>query len=68
MHRDAVGRGDRVLLVDDVLATGGTMAAACKLVEKGGGRVAGAACVVELTFLEGRKKLKGRDVFSIVGY
>ena len=68
IHRDAVEKGDRVLVVDDVLATGGTMAAACKLVEKGGGRVAGAACVIELTFLDGRKKLRGRDVFSIVKY
>lgn len=68
MHRDAVGKGDRVLMVDDLLATGGTMAAACKLVEKGGAQVAGAAFVIELNFLNGRRKLKGRNVFSIIGY
>jgi len=68
MHKDAVKKGQRVLVVDDVLATGGTLIGACKLVEKVGGVVAGGACVLELTFLDGQKKLKGRDFYSIVQY
>jgi adenine phosphoribosyltransferase len=68
MHVDAVGKGDRVLIVDDLLATGGTAAAAARLVERGGGTVAGLAFVVELAFLEGRKQLAGRTVFSILDY
>ena len=68
IHRDAVEKGLRVLVVDDVLATGGTLAGACRLVEKLGGVVAGCACLVELTFLKGRARLKGRDVFSLVSY
>ncbi len=68
IHRDAVEKGRRVLVVDDVLATGGTLAGACRLVEKLGGVVAGCACLVELTFLKGRARLKGRDVFSLVSY
>lgn len=68
IHRDAVEKGRRVLVVDDLLATGGTLAGACKLVEKVGGVVAGCACLVELSFLKGRARLKGRDVFSIVRY
>ena len=54
--------------MDDLLATGGTLSGACRLVEKVGGVVAGCACVIELGFLNGRKKLKGRDFFSIVKY
>jgi adenine phosphoribosyltransferase len=57
-----------VLLVDDVLATGGTMAAACKLVEVVGGVVAGCAFLIELGFLNGRAPLAGRDVFSLITY
>ncbi len=68
IHKDAVKKGQRVLVVDDVLATGGTLVGACKLVEKVGGLVAGSACLIELTFLDGLKKLKGRDFFSIVQY
>ncbi len=68
IHKDAVGRKRRVLIVDDVLATGGTMAGTCKLVEKVGGVVAGCAVLVELGFLKGRKKLKKRDVFALVNY
>ena len=60
--------GQRVLMVDDVLATGGTMAAGCKLVERAGGLVVACAFLVELGFLEGRKKLDGYEVFSLVGY
>jgi adenine phosphoribosyltransferase len=68
IHKDAVKKGQRVLVVDDVLATGGTMVGACKLVEKVGGVVAGAACLIELSFLNGVQKLKGRDFFSIIKY
>ena len=68
MHVDGVAKGARVLMVDDLLATGGTMAAGCKLVEQAGGIVHGAAFLVELKFLEGRKKLGGYDVFSLITY
>jgi adenine phosphoribosyltransferase len=68
IHRDAIEKGRRVLVVDDLLATGGTLAGACKLVEKVGGVVAGCACLVELAFLKGRARLKGRDFFCIVRY
>lgn len=68
IHKDAVKKGQRVLIVDDVLATGGTLVGACKLVEKVGGVVAGNACLIELTFLKGLPKLKGRDFYSIVQY
>ncbi len=65
---DAIAPGARVLLVDDVLATGGTMAAACKLVEEVGGVVAGCAFFIELAFLNGRAPLAGRDCFSLLTY
>jgi len=68
MHIDAVSPGQRILLVDDVLATGGTLQACVRLVEKAGGIVAGCAFVVELAFLSGRKKLEGYPVFSLVTY
>ena len=58
----------RVLIVDDLLATGGTAAASCKLVEKLGGTIAGLAFIVELTFLKGRDKLLSHDVFSVLSY
>lgn len=68
MHKDAVAKGQRVLIVDDLLATGGTMIGAAKLIEKMDGVVAGCAVVVELSFLDGRKKLGKRDYFTIVKY
>ncbi|MFN7948115.1 MAG: adenine phosphoribosyltransferase [Blastocatellia bacterium] len=68
IHRDAVGNGHNVLIVDDLLATGGTAGAVVKLVEKLGGKVAGLAFVVELEFLNGREKLAGYDVFSLLKY
>jgi len=68
IHKDAVGPGERVLVVDDVLATGGTAAAAGRLVERLGGHVAGYAFLVELGFLGGRKSLGEADVFSLIQY
>ncbi len=67
-HRDAVQPGQTVLIVDDLLATGGTAAAACRLVEDLGGTVAGLVFAVELTFLKGRDKLAGRDIHSLLLY
>lgn len=68
LHRDAVRPGQAVLLHDDLLATGGTALAACRLVEALGGVVAGIAVVAELTFLPGRATLAGYDVMSLVTY
>jgi adenine phosphoribosyltransferase len=68
IHRDAFGKGERVLVVDDLLATGGTAAAAARLTEKIGAEVVGMAFVVELEFLEGRAKLPGRRVHALVRY
>jgi adenine phosphoribosyltransferase len=68
IHRDAIEPGQRVLILDDLLATGGTAAAVAKLVEKLGGQVAGLGFVVELDFLKGREKLAGYDVFSLLHY
>ena len=68
MHVDGVVAGQRVLLVDDVLATGGTMEAGAKLIEQAGATVAGAAFLVELAFLNGRQKLAKYDVFSVLTY
>jgi len=68
MHKDAIGQGHRVLIVDDLLATGGTAAAAARMVGNVGGSVAGIGFVVELTFLNGRHKLSGLDVFSLLQY
>jgi adenine phosphoribosyltransferase len=68
MHIDGVHAGARVLLLDDLLATGGTMQAACSLIEKAGGKVAGCAFVVELSFLGGREKLQPHEVFSLIRY
>jgi adenine phosphoribosyltransferase len=68
IHRDAIGPGTRVLIVDDLLATGGTAKAVTQLVEQLGGEVAGLGFLVELTFLGGREKLRGYDVFSLLQY
>lgn len=68
IHQDAVKPGERVLICDDLLATGGTAAAAAELVRKLGGEVAGAAFAVELSFLNGRSKLAGIDAFSLIKY
>jgi adenine phosphoribosyltransferase len=68
MHADAIQPGQNVLIVDDLLATGGTAAAVARLVEQLGGKVAGLGFVVELDFLKGRAKLPGYDVFSLLQY
>ena len=68
LHTDAVSPGARVLLVDDLLATGGTMRASCQLIEKAGGQVVECAFLVELCFLNGRKKLKPYEAFSIIRF
>jgi adenine phosphoribosyltransferase len=68
IHRDAVKSGERVLVCDDLLATGGTAAAATQLIRNLGGEIAGAAFAVELNFLHGRKKLEGTEVFSLIQY
>ncbi|MEW6128770.1 MAG: adenine phosphoribosyltransferase [Acidobacteriota bacterium] len=68
IHKDAIGNGHRVLIADDLLATGGTAKAVVDLVEKLGGIVAGLAFVVELNFLNGREKLKGYKVTSLLQY
>lgn len=66
VHIDAVRPGARVLLVDDLLATGGTMGAACHLIAKAGGQVAECAFLIELAFLHGREQLKPHEVFSVL--
>lgn len=68
IHSDAVGEGHRVIIADDLLATGGTARAVVDLVEKLGGEVVGLAFVVELEFLPGREKLAGYDVRSLIKY
>ncbi|MBW2700885.1 MAG: adenine phosphoribosyltransferase [Deltaproteobacteria bacterium] len=68
LHVDAVKKGQRVLIIDDLLATGGTAAATAKLVEKQGGQVAGFAFVIELGFLEGRNKLTPHPVKYLLKY
>jgi adenine phosphoribosyltransferase len=68
IHRDAIGDGSRVIIADDLLATGGTAKAVCDLVEGLGGKIEGLVFVVELEFLPGRKKLEGYDVRSLIKY
>ena len=68
VHVDGVAPGAQVLIVDDLLATGGTVQAAAKLIEKAGGHVAGCGFVVELAFLRGRERLQPHDVFSLTTY
>jgi len=68
VHSDAIENGGKVLMVDDLLATGGTMAAACKLIEQIGGTVAGIAFLIELADLQGRKKIADYKVASIITY
>jgi len=68
IHADAIEKGRRVLILDDLLATGGTLAATAKLVEKLGGLVEEITVIIELTFLKGREKLPGKNVYSLVQY
>ncbi|MBI1979343.1 MAG: adenine phosphoribosyltransferase [Elusimicrobia bacterium] len=68
MHEDAIQPGTKVLIVDDLLATGGTARATAELVEKAGGTIVGLAFVIELEFLKGRKNLNGYDIFSLIKY
>lgn len=68
IHKDAIQPGQRVLITDDLLATGGTIDATIQLVEQLGGVVAGIAFLVELTYLEGRKKLEGYDIMTLMNY
>ncbi len=68
IHKDAIQKGDKILLHDDLLATGGTMEAACKLVERLGGEVVQISFLIELNFLHGRDKLKKYDVRSLIQY
>jgi adenine phosphoribosyltransferase len=68
IHEDAVERGQRVLIVDDVLATGGTAGAAIELVGKLGGELHGVAVLIELLFLNGRSRIPGNDIYSVLQY
>jgi adenine phosphoribosyltransferase len=68
MHRDALRPGAKVLMVDDLLATGGTMRAACQLVEKVGGEIVGVTCLIELKALHGRKRLSAYHVHAVICY
>ena len=68
MHEDAVTKGDRVLVIDDLIATGGTLAATCNLVEKLGGEITEIAAIIELTFLNGRKLIGDRPLHVLIEY
>jgi len=68
VHIDGFGDGAKVLLIDDLLATGGTLEAACKLIIQAGAQVVGCAVLVELSFLNGRERLRPHDVFSLIRY
>jgi adenine phosphoribosyltransferase len=68
IHKDAISEGERILVVDDVLATGGTALATAKLTERCGGKVAGIAMIMELSFLGGRERLTDYELFSLIAY
>lgn len=68
IHRDAIGRGQKVLVIDDLLATGGTLAATCRLVKALGGDIVEVATLIELTFLHGREKLGGLPYYTVMQF
>jgi len=68
IHKDAIRKGEKILIVDDLLATGGTVAAACRLVKRLKGEIKGLSFLIELSFLNGRRKLKGYDIYSVITY
>jgi adenine phosphoribosyltransferase len=68
IHTDAISKGQKVLVIDDLLATGGTIAATCRMVEKLGGEIVAVAFLIELDFLKGREKLGDREVWSLIHY
>jgi adenine phosphoribosyltransferase len=68
IHKDAIKKGQKVIIVDDLIATGGTLEAACKLVEELGGEVAGIVVVMELAGLKGRERLKDYDIYATITY
>ncbi len=68
MHEDSIKPGEKVILVDDLLATGGTMAATVDLVKKLGGEILGISFIIELDFLKGREKLKNYPIYTLVNY
>jgi adenine phosphoribosyltransferase len=68
IHQDAITPGERVLIVDDVLATGGTARATADIVERIGGKIVGVACLIELGFLHGRSRLEGYELFTLLNY
>ncbi len=68
VHNDAIGKGSKVLMVDDLLATGGTMAAACRLIEKIGGQIIGITFLIELSDLPGREKLTDYNINTVLTY
>lgn len=68
IHRDSIAKGDRVIMVDDVLATGGTMAACCRLVQTLGGDIVGVSVLIELGFLGGRSQLGGIPIHAVLKY
>ena len=68
IHTDSIQNGDSVIVIDDLVATGGTLEASCKLIEKSGGKISGIAVLVDLAFIPWREKLKGYDILSLVKY
>lgn len=68
IHTDSIQDGDLVIIVDDLVATGGTLEASCKLIEKAGGKIAGIAVMIDLAFIPWREKLKGYNILSLVKY
>ena len=68
MHVDAIAKGENVLIVDDLIATGGTLQATCKLVERSGGNIMALACLIELRFLKPRERFGDMEIFTLIQY